>query len=311
MSLVELRRDTTDLERLLACLGPSWRALYTEPLDDPGSNEERVLPLRHLVRPPYRTRLGGARQASAHRHGVRDAALVAAAVHGGLSGGRGGPRARDRVRLLGDVAGGASRGDSSARFVGRGAGPPERDLRIGARFCVRSRRGRSRGPVQPGAVAAAHHFGLAARYGALGAGGRTFARPPFGFVCAEMASFTKKPATSTRAKALERRAKASPTRAKLRQRVRSSWRRVRSSWRRVRSPGEARKARLASDDLSSHSAHRATRQERKAGTSRKAIDVPRFATLFVSVVARQSRSHSRSRSSSGPHGAETPPVSHR
>ena len=42
VSLVELRRDTTDLERVLVCLGPSWRALYSEPLDDPGSNEERA-----------------------------------------------------------------------------------------------------------------------------------------------------------------------------------------------------------------------------------------------------------------------------
>ena len=42
VSLVELRRDTGDLERILAHLGPAWRALYSEPLDDPGANEERA-----------------------------------------------------------------------------------------------------------------------------------------------------------------------------------------------------------------------------------------------------------------------------
>lgn len=42
VSLVELRRDTSDLERVLRVLGPAWRALYSEPLEDPGANEERA-----------------------------------------------------------------------------------------------------------------------------------------------------------------------------------------------------------------------------------------------------------------------------
>lgn len=41
-SLVELRRDTTDLERILERLGPRYRVLYSEPLDDPGGNGERA-----------------------------------------------------------------------------------------------------------------------------------------------------------------------------------------------------------------------------------------------------------------------------
>lgn len=42
VSLVELRRDTRELEHVLRLLGPSWRTLYSEPLDDPGANEERA-----------------------------------------------------------------------------------------------------------------------------------------------------------------------------------------------------------------------------------------------------------------------------
>lgn len=42
LSLVELRRDTTDFDRVLAILGPSYRALYSEPLDDPAANDERA-----------------------------------------------------------------------------------------------------------------------------------------------------------------------------------------------------------------------------------------------------------------------------
>ena len=42
VSLVELRRDTSDLEHILEELGSAWRALYSEPLDDPGANEERA-----------------------------------------------------------------------------------------------------------------------------------------------------------------------------------------------------------------------------------------------------------------------------
>ena len=42
VSLVEVRRDTRDLERVLAALGERWRALYSDPLEDPGANEERA-----------------------------------------------------------------------------------------------------------------------------------------------------------------------------------------------------------------------------------------------------------------------------
>ena len=42
VSLVEVRRDTRDLERVLAALGARWRALYSDPLEDPGANEERA-----------------------------------------------------------------------------------------------------------------------------------------------------------------------------------------------------------------------------------------------------------------------------
>ena len=41
-SLVELRRDTGDLERILRAAGPTFRALYSEPLDDAGGNDERA-----------------------------------------------------------------------------------------------------------------------------------------------------------------------------------------------------------------------------------------------------------------------------
>jgi hypothetical protein len=37
-----LCRDTRDLYAVLAALGPSWRAIYSEPLDDPGANDERA-----------------------------------------------------------------------------------------------------------------------------------------------------------------------------------------------------------------------------------------------------------------------------
>ena len=37
-----LCRDTRDLYSVLAALGPSWRAIYSEPLDDPGANDERA-----------------------------------------------------------------------------------------------------------------------------------------------------------------------------------------------------------------------------------------------------------------------------
>lgn len=42
VSLVELRRDTRELDTVLRLLGPTWRTLYSEPLDDPGANEERA-----------------------------------------------------------------------------------------------------------------------------------------------------------------------------------------------------------------------------------------------------------------------------
>jgi len=42
VSLVELRRDTHDLERVLAVAGPTYRALYSEPLDDAAANDERA-----------------------------------------------------------------------------------------------------------------------------------------------------------------------------------------------------------------------------------------------------------------------------
>lgn len=53
VSLVELRRDTGDLERILDELGASWDAIYSEPLDDPGANDERACFLfnRRLVKP--------------------------------------------------------------------------------------------------------------------------------------------------------------------------------------------------------------------------------------------------------------------
>jgi len=42
VALVELRHDLTDLGRVLPILGPSWDVVYSDWLDDPGGNRERV-----------------------------------------------------------------------------------------------------------------------------------------------------------------------------------------------------------------------------------------------------------------------------
>lgn len=42
ISLVELRDDLTDLGRVLAILGPYWRAVYSDIVPDAGGNRERV-----------------------------------------------------------------------------------------------------------------------------------------------------------------------------------------------------------------------------------------------------------------------------
>jgi hypothetical protein len=42
VALVELRNDLTDLGRVLPILGPSWDVVYSDCVDDPGGNSERV-----------------------------------------------------------------------------------------------------------------------------------------------------------------------------------------------------------------------------------------------------------------------------
>jgi hypothetical protein len=42
IALVELRNDLTDLGRVLTFLGPSWDVVYSDWIDDPGGNDERV-----------------------------------------------------------------------------------------------------------------------------------------------------------------------------------------------------------------------------------------------------------------------------
>lgn len=42
VGVVELREDLTDLGRVLAILGPYWRAVYSDMIPDPGGNRERV-----------------------------------------------------------------------------------------------------------------------------------------------------------------------------------------------------------------------------------------------------------------------------
>lgn len=42
VSLVELREDLGDLRRVLARLGPSWRAVYSAPVFDPAGSRERI-----------------------------------------------------------------------------------------------------------------------------------------------------------------------------------------------------------------------------------------------------------------------------
>ena len=42
IALVELRNDLTDLGKVLKFLGPSWDVVYSDWIDDPGGNDERV-----------------------------------------------------------------------------------------------------------------------------------------------------------------------------------------------------------------------------------------------------------------------------
>lgn len=42
VNIVELRDDLSDLERVLDILGPYWRAVYSDYVEDPGGNYERV-----------------------------------------------------------------------------------------------------------------------------------------------------------------------------------------------------------------------------------------------------------------------------
>jgi endonuclease/exonuclease/phosphatase family metal-dependent hydrolase len=42
VSIVELRNDLTDLGRVLPILGPSWNVVYSDWIDDPGGNKERI-----------------------------------------------------------------------------------------------------------------------------------------------------------------------------------------------------------------------------------------------------------------------------
>jgi endonuclease/exonuclease/phosphatase family protein len=42
IALVELRNDLTDLGRVLTFLGPTWQVVYSDWIDDPGGNDERV-----------------------------------------------------------------------------------------------------------------------------------------------------------------------------------------------------------------------------------------------------------------------------
>jgi endonuclease/exonuclease/phosphatase family metal-dependent hydrolase len=42
IALVELRKDLTDLGRVLPFLGPSWNVVYSDWIEDPGGNDERV-----------------------------------------------------------------------------------------------------------------------------------------------------------------------------------------------------------------------------------------------------------------------------
>lgn len=42
VAIVELRNDLTDLGRVLPILGPSWDVVYSDWIDDPGGNNERI-----------------------------------------------------------------------------------------------------------------------------------------------------------------------------------------------------------------------------------------------------------------------------
>ena len=42
ISIAELRDNLNDLGRVLSILGPYWRAIYSDSLDDPGGNDERI-----------------------------------------------------------------------------------------------------------------------------------------------------------------------------------------------------------------------------------------------------------------------------
>lgn len=42
ISIVELRKEVNDLERVVRILGPYWRVVYSDYIDDPGGNSERV-----------------------------------------------------------------------------------------------------------------------------------------------------------------------------------------------------------------------------------------------------------------------------
>ena len=42
VSIVEVRDDLTDLARVLAILGPTWRAVYSDMIPDAGGNRERI-----------------------------------------------------------------------------------------------------------------------------------------------------------------------------------------------------------------------------------------------------------------------------
>lgn len=42
VGMVELRDDLTDLKRVIDILGPEWRAVYSDAIQDAGGNRERV-----------------------------------------------------------------------------------------------------------------------------------------------------------------------------------------------------------------------------------------------------------------------------
>ena len=173
VSLVELRRDTRDLERIFAALGPRWRAVYSDPLEDPGANEERACFLfdtRH-VRPTglvsvvhRRRRRVGTEYVTPHPGGV------ATALPGELSCGHARLPLRDGARALERSKGRAPRRAARPRRVGRAPRAAERDPN------GPHPRGRSQHPGHQGpAVSRRRRKGARCPEGLLGAHGTNLA----------------------------------------------------------------------------------------------------------------------------------------